>query len=166
MLGAGGHVSNRRWASQERPLAWIGPRNPRAPTFLEEFDPFPKIFQFLSDNPTAFTFADVPGTDKTNHQAKEFWRIAGSILWQATVEDPVYVLSDLPEHPITIEILNDHNLFREKFYQDFSTRQEWAILAYNNHVVLPSLERVRQDYINNLKARGHYDELELPMTQD
>ena len=45
------------------------------------------------------------------------------------------------------------------FYHAFCTREPWATTAYNNHVILPTLDGVREEYVTTLKARGHYDEL-------
>ncbi|PIL34386.1 hypothetical protein GSI_03161 [Ganoderma sinense ZZ0214-1] len=144
----------------------LGRQRPWPPSFLEDLDPFPKIFQFLTDNPTAFSFADVPDSDSLNHHAKAFWRIAGSLLWHSTINDPDYVLSDMPDgHPITPHLLNDHDSFKDTFYQDFAARKQWAILAYNNHVILPTLEMVYQEYVSKLQERGHYDDLTTVSSQ-
>ena len=135
-------------------------RGPAPPSCLEELDPFPDIFQFLRDNPTAFSFVDVPDSEHLAKRAKDFWRYAGHLLHEAIIRSTDQVLRDLPpDNPIDDDLLDDEEAFVHTFYHAFCTREPWATTAYNNHVILPTLDGVREEYVTTLKTRGHYDEL-------
>ncbi|KAI1798490.1 hypothetical protein LXA43DRAFT_1088594 [Ganoderma leucocontextum] len=135
--------------------------NPTVPDYLNELDPFPLILQFLLDNPTMFTFAEVPESSILEEKTYNLHHRTGEVAWSLFHEDPTGFLRGLPRGcpftPGSDDI--DPTDFIRTFYNDLTAYKPWATHALNLRILQPHVKETTRVYVNNLTALGRYDVL-------